>query len=90
MPALRGSLVIPAKGASSAGAPTSPGSDLSSSASSTAPIAANSIDWVMPEEPLDVLAQQIAAETSAREWSEGGACLHWCAPYRALQCSIFL
>ena len=41
---------------------------------------------IMPEQPLDVLAQQIVAEVSAREWSEDElfALLRRAWPYRAL------
>ncbi len=41
---------------------------------------------VMPAKPLDVLAQQIVAETAAREWDEDGlyALLHGAWPYRDL------
>ena len=46
---------------------------------------------VMPEEPLDVLAQQIAAETSAREWSEEElfALVRRAWPYRTLTRDTF-
>ncbi|HUA87961.1 MAG TPA: DEAD/DEAH box helicase, partial [Steroidobacteraceae bacterium] len=41
---------------------------------------------VMPEKPLDVLAQQIVAEVAAREWDEDGLCalMQRAYPFRAL------
>src|SRR6185436_16958099 len=46
---------------------------------------------VIPERPLDVLAQQIVAEVAAREWPEdelyGLLCRAW--PYRALERADF-
>ncbi len=40
----------------------------------------------LPEQPLDVLAQQIVAEVAAREWDEDGlyALIRRASPYRAL------
>ena len=45
----------------------------------------------LPEQPLDVLAQQIVAETAAREWSEDGlyALFRRAWPYRDLERADF-
>ena len=53
---------------------------------STASAAASSTGWSIPEQPLDVLAQQIVAEVAAREWSEDElyALVRRAWPYRAL------
>ncbi|MEJ2478571.1 MAG: DEAD/DEAH box helicase [Acidihalobacter sp.] len=47
---------------------------------------------IIPERPLDVLAQQIVAETAAREWDEDGLCalLRRAWPYRALAREDFM
>ena len=53
---------------------------------STASAAASSTGSSIPEQPLDVLAQQIVAEVAAREWSEDElfALVRRAWPYRAL------